>query len=240
MTDHALIEELLTEKALGSLAPDDERRLLEEMADHAPCEICDQLQRETSEVAGRLAFSLDPAPVGDDLEERTLARVRTQEPRQAGLALPPAQTRPAHGTPRPSRSRQLAIGLVAAALAIVLFGGGWLVGSNRSSRFPVDRQVAVFKGSAANLALVYRPGHTGMYLVGGNLDQPAAGRTYELWLFHGKTPVGAGCFVPSEQGAVLRFVDADPAGAGLAAITQEPASCPSAPTGSPLATAPLQ
>jgi hypothetical protein len=239
MTDHALIEELLTERALGSLAPEDERRLLDEMSDHSPCEICDRLERETSEVAGRLAFSLDPAPIGGDLEERTLSRVRAEAPRPTKSATQPRQTPSTEGTPGRSRSRRWVIGLVAAAVAIAVFAGGWVVGSNRGSRFPVDRQVAVFKGSPANLALIYRPGRTGMYLVGGNLDQPAAGKTYELWLFHGKTPVGAGCFVPSEQGAVLRFVDADPSGAALAAITQEPASCPSAPTSSPLATAPL-
>lgn len=97
-----------------------------------------------------------------------------------------------------------------------------------------------FQGlGTANLALVYRPGERGIYLVGSNNGRPVRGKTYELWLFRGETPVRAACFEPSDAGVVLRFVDAPIGCAHTAAVTQEPTECPPAPTSEPLFTASL-
>ena len=233
MRDHTMIEELLSAGALTGLDAVDEGRLGEEMSSHGACDECARLRRATLETAGRLAFALTPARVSARLEEATLTRARAQ--RSPMAADPEMDRAPAGRTTR-------AWGLGAVAAAIVLFFVGWLAGTHAAdhgSTFPVDGRVAVFSGSPANLALVYRPGESGMYLIGGNLEQPAKGTTYALWLFHGDTPVGAGCFSPSSRGSVLRFVDASAQGVSAAAVTQESTSCPSAPTVAPMLTASL-
>jgi hypothetical protein len=243
MNDHRLIEELLSARALGGLDAEGDQRLRTEMARHGRCEDCARLESESAEAAGRLAFALEPVPVTRDLEERTLARLRA-----AGAPSRPAAV-PDGGTPeRPARAEPAGRAtwlrpLAAAAAAVALFVGGWAAGSlgRGDAEFPLEEgRVVTFQGELGrSLSLVYRPGDDGLYLVGSNVETLSPDRTYALWLFPGDTPVNAGCFDPSGDGEVLRFVDATVGAAHTAAVTEEAEACPSAPTTDPLFTAAL-
>jgi hypothetical protein len=233
--DHALIEQLLAARELGGLEPDGEQRLDEAMSAHGTCEECRRLERETAEAASSLAFALEPVAPSPDLEERTVARARA--------ARAPIERAPvgrvdgavvAIGRRRSGPWKAL-LGVVA---AVAIFAGGWLAGS--SSRGPepfplASGRVAAFRGSSGGtLSLIYRPSGRGAVLVGSDLPALRPGSTYELWLFESGTPIRAGCFTPAEGGAVVRFLDVSVAPAAQAAVTEEPASCPSAPTTSPI------
>jgi hypothetical protein len=234
MKDHTQIEELLSLRALGAIEPQDEALLRAEMADHhQPCEECRRLEREISEVAGRLPFALDPIPIDRDLEDDTVAKALAVRP--AAVA---AGTATGGGdTP----SRRWIRALVAVAAAIALFVGGWVAGSiGRGRPADVGAQISTFHGTPGiNLALVHASPERGAYLVGSDLPPAPAGKTYALWFFHGATPVSAGCFEPTTQGTITALVDASLTGAGSAAVTLEPTACPSAPTSAPILTANL-
>ncbi len=229
MRDHDLIEELLAASALGGLEPHDRAELERAMASHGPdCSECRRLRDELDEVAGRLAFGLEPVPVSPELEERTIRRA--------------LGTMPAHRV-RPGRARRgtfvrWTAGIAAAA---VLFAGGWLARdlSTNTGNVQIPSRVVTFQGSAGNLAAAFDPDRSGVYLFGANLVRPPDGRVYEMWLIEDGTPVPGACFTPSAGGAVFTFVDANVANAQTMAVTVEPSSCSNAPTTEPVLTAPL-
>ena len=72
--DHALIDELLAIRALDGLDGDDATVLERELAAHGDCDECRRLEAEHAEVAGMLAFALDPRPVDDGMVDRIVAR----------------------------------------------------------------------------------------------------------------------------------------------------------------------
>lgn len=234
MRDHALIEELLAVREIGGLEPDGERRLEEEMSAHGACEECRRLERETAEAATSLAFSLEPVAPSPDLEERTVAlalaeRAPAERSRSEGLDAAVVTIRRRRGSAWKA--------LVGVAAAVAIFAAGWFAGSSSGGAEPfpfANARVAAFHGSGSGtLALVYRPSGRGTVLVGSGLPAPRTGSTYELWLFESGTPVRAGCFTPAE-GAVVSFLDVSAARAAQAAVTEEPAACPSAPTTTPI------
>ncbi|HXF73732.1 MAG TPA: anti-sigma factor, partial [Actinomycetota bacterium] len=100
--------------------------------------------------------------------------------------------------------------------------------------------VVRFQGAGAGvLAVAYRPGEPGAYLLGADLPPPPEGKRYELWLIRDDRPEPAGCFAPV-GGVVEVRVAEDLRAADLLAVTVEPASCPEAPTAAPILTAPLR
>jgi hypothetical protein len=233
--EHAQIEELLAVRELGGLEPDGERWLEEEMAAHSPCEECRRLERETAEAASSLAFALEPVAPSPELEARTVARAVA-----ARTPIGPEHAERSDGSvvTIPRRRRAPWKALVGFAAAVAIFAGGWFVGSssNRTEPFLFPHaRVAAFHGSGGgSLALVYRPSGRGAVLVGSDLPAPRTGTTYELWLFESGAPVRAGCFTPAEGGAVVSFLDVSVARAAQAAVTEEPAACPSAPSTTPI------
>jgi len=235
MRDHELIEALLAARALGGLHANDESRLRAEMAEHGDCPECRRLERETADAAGRVAFALDPVPVSREFEERVVALALAGRPTGALATAPPA------GRTAVS-ARAWVRPVAAAAAALALFAGGWLVGSSSAGGGfpPTGGRVAAFESrTGGTLALVYRSSEEGMYVIGSGLVRPAPGRTYELWLFRGQTPVRAGCFEPGSGGTVAEFIDVPLGSARTAAVTEEPTACPSAPTTRPLFTVSL-
>lgn len=228
MRDHSMIDELLAVRALDGLDGEDEARLEDELASHRPCEECDRLQAEHEEVAGRLAFALDPLPVPAGMVDRILA-----EPQRASATSPDEGSRNEVGRRRDARLRrwQAATG-VAAAIAILLA----IVLVTRGPVVP-DRFVP-FQGGSGELAMAYTPGEAGVFVWGDGLPDPGPGKVYELWMFRNGTPIRGACLSPTD-GSLASFVDADLGSSEAMAVTVESDACPDAPTTEPVYTAEL-
>jgi hypothetical protein len=226
--DHSLIDELLAIQALDGLDGDDEATLDRELAAHRPCEECDRLQVEHAEVAGRLAFTLDPLPVAAGMVDRILAEPQRREATQQD-----AVARDEVGRRRDARLRrwQAATG-VAAAIALLLA----IVLVTRGPAVP-DRFVP-FQGGSGELAMAYTPGEPGVYVWGDGLPDPGPGKVYELWMFQGGTPIRGACLTPAD-GSLATFVDTDLGSSESMAVTVESEVCPAAPTTEPVYTAQL-
>ncbi|MBI2237320.1 MAG: anti-sigma factor, partial [Actinobacteria bacterium] len=213
---------------LGGPDPQDEAALAREMGEHGPdCPECRRLVDEYAEVAGRLAFALDPAPVREGLEDETVALTR-------GLVREPGRRRAGWRT------------AVAVAAAFAIFAGGWLFRDLTESERPgpaafiADARLVSFRGTGGQLIMAYRPGRPGAYLFGTGLQTPPQGKVYELWAIRGQTPVRSGCFSPQgEGGTLLTYVNASPDAADLMAVTVEPEACPDSPSAEPILTAEL-
>jgi hypothetical protein len=237
MRDHALIEELTAARALGGLDPEEAASLQAEMASHGPdCAECRRLEADADEVAGRLAFAVDPVALPEGFEDRVLATATRDATGTAETAprLLPREKRTGPGWLRP---------LVAAAVALALFVGGWAAGDlfDDDAVIAEDARVVTFEGQApGSLSVAYAPGTTGVYVLGSDLETPPAGRVYELWMISDGTPVLGSCFRPAADGSVFRFVDADVGTTDTMAVTLEPSECSTRPTSDPILTAPIE
>ena len=185
---HDLIEELIAADVLHGLDELDRRRLERELESHGPdCEECDRLIAEYSEVAARLAVSLDPAAPSAEAEERVMALVRELddtggEPERVGREGPPAGGA--------SRRRRIAFVAVAAAFAVL---GGLVgralprTGTRVDQRFlafaaePGTRIIAFPPKDGETLAVAVNPAAPGGWIVGSGLPGLADGKVYELW-----------------------------------------------------------
>jgi anti-sigma-K factor RskA len=227
--DHQGIEELLSASVLGALEPEEQAALEQEMSSHGPrCPECIELRRDYGEVAGRLAFALEPVAVRPGLEDEIVRLAR-------GAGTTEVVQIPA----RRDRSRVWR-GLVAVAAALVLFAGGWLArdlsgGENATVALP--SKVVSFQGTGGNLSVAFDPGTRGVYLLGSDLPAPPSGKVYEVWKIEGGTPVRGACFRPTANGSLFRFLDTDLSTTQVMAVTVEPATCSSAPTSEPFLTA---
>jgi hypothetical protein len=242
MRDHAAIEELIALGALDGLDPSGARELAAQRSDHgADCEECLRLESTYDEVAGRLAFAVEPAEIRDGFEDQLVTLARGGENPERGDDAPPsiARERDRRRFARPMRALA---GVVAAALIVGAGVGGYLLAPKEESatraleqllRQPNVQQLELTGGANGTMNVYYAPGHPDAFLVGSGLDQPPSGKAYELWMFRGQTPVSAGCFAP-ENGNVLQEVNADPSGADAMAITVESNACPAAPTSQPV------
>ncbi len=222
MRSHEHIEELIAIRAIGGLDAGELDELEREMREHGPdCSECRRLEDEYGEVAGRLAFALEPVAVLDAFAERTI---------QLALGEREAPARRARGG-----SLRALIGVAA---AFALFAGGWLIGGavTGDPNVPPDATVVALQGDpgGGTFTAAYQPGESGLYLLGSNVPALPEDKVYELWLFTGDTPASAVCGTPSEDGSLFEFVDASLEGVGLMAITVESSSCPGAPTTDPI------
>ena len=105
----------------------------------------------------------------------------------AGLRAPPPE-RPANAFPLFPKRRLAALVALAAALALVAFGGGYLAG-DRTTGLQTDRVVQMFGtegavSARASLELfeVDASGNWPMLMTIRGLEPLPAGETYELWL----------------------------------------------------------
>ncbi|MGQ0669995.1 MAG: anti-sigma factor domain-containing protein [Actinomycetota bacterium] len=229
MRDHDVIEELISIRALGGLDAGDGARLAREVAAHgSDCEECRRLEDDYAEVAGRLAFALEPVRVREGFEDEVVT-LAVAGPDQVARG-----------------PRAFARNLVAVAAAVALLAGGWLLrdltggaGAPSPAEFLAGAELVRFQGTGGELAVVYHPGEDGAYLFGLDLQTPPQGRVYEVWLIQDGTPVPGACFTPAETGQILTFVDASLAGTDLMAVTVEPSECSTSPTTTPILTADL-
>jgi hypothetical protein len=237
MRDHALIEELTAARALGGLDPEEAATLEAEMASHGPdCAECRRLEADADEVAGRLAFAVDAVALPEGFEDRVLATATREATGTAEAArrVVPRRKPTSPGWLRP---------LVAAAVALALFVGGWAAGDlfEDDAVIAEGARVVTFEGQApGSLSVAYAPGTTGVYVLGSDLETPPAGRVYELWMISDGTPVPGPCFRPAADGSVFRFVDADVGTTDTMAVTLEPSECSTRPTSDPILTAPIE
>ncbi len=132
----------------------------------------------------------------------------------------------------------------AATFAVLAVGlGAYLAGSRSTTgRLAASEQEIVrftpVDGAAGSLVMAYTPGQAGVVFWGKDLPDPGQDKVYEIWMISGDEKVSGGCVSPA-NGRIATFVDADVGTADLMAVTAEPSSCPSAPSGAPLLTAPL-
>ena len=233
MRDHSVIDELLAVRALDGLDGEDEARLERELASHRPCRECDRLQAEHAEVAGRLAFALDPRPVPASIVDRILAEPQrpTATPHDEGSRDEVARDEVGRRRDAKLRRWQAATG-VAAAIAVLLA----IVLITRGPVVP-DRFVP-FRGGSGELAMAYTPGEPGVFVWGIGLPDPGPGKVYELWKFRNGAPTRGACLSPAD-GSLAAFVDTDLRSSEAMAVTVESEACPAAPTTEPVYTAEL-
>ena len=239
--DHTLIEELLSVRALGGLDGDDVDALEREMSAHGDCEECRRLEDGFGEVAGRLAFSLQPASVHSSGADAILARAREERPQRRAQTIAARALEAEEPVRRRVRRRTLAAAvavaaaLVLGAVAVVTIGGSTPV-TTASQAQRILRLTGTAGG--ARVAIAYTPSRPGIVLLGADVPNPGPGKTYELWTIRNQTPISAGCVVPTD-GRIAVALPATPAGGDLMAVTVESVSCPSAPTTTPILTAPI-
>ncbi|HLB62664.1 MAG TPA: anti-sigma factor [Actinomycetota bacterium] len=226
MRDHTRIEELLAASALDGLGPADETELARERSAHGEeCEECRALDRGFAEVAGRLALALDPVRVRDGLEDELVSRAtgsvtRARAPHRGWRAL------------------------VAVAAAFALFAGGWLArgpgdGTTEGlADFLPGARLVAFEGAEGDLALAYRPGERGAYVI-GDLVEPGEGLVYEVWTIRHGSPSPDACIRPEADGTVLAYLDSALEESDVMAVTIESEACPGAPTTEPILIAEL-
>jgi anti-sigma-K factor RskA len=227
--DHTTIEELMAAHALGGLDDDDLAELERERTAHGDCEECRALEIGFAEVAGRLPFALDPEPVDEAMADRILAEPVPRAPEGE------ARQHPERG----GRWRTLVT--VAAALAITLVVTATLVrpGPTGITAASPTQRIVTFQGEAdGHVAMAYTPGQPGAVLWGTELPDPGDDSVYAVWMIQDGDAVSGGCVRP-ENGSVALAVDQDLGATDTMAVTVEPASCPSAPTSTPILTADL-
>lgn len=237
--DHSVIEELLAIRSLGGLDGDDVERLEQELAAHGDCEECRELESGYEETAGRLAFALDPMPVGADQADAILQRAThpaTQDVAPGPLSPPLDEL----GARRTQRSRSWPAIAAAAAAIVLVVSAVAILGPFRSTAVhaTTNQTVVHFTGEGGELAMAYEPGRPGALFLGTDFSDPGTGKVYEIWIIRGTTPVSGGCVRPHD-GSIVTYVNADLNGVDLMAVTLEDGSCPSQPTTTPFLSAPL-
>jgi hypothetical protein len=211
---HDELEMLIAADALDGLDQGDQEQLARLMASHGPdCEECRRLVAEYTEVAGRIGLSLDPKALSAGAEDALVAAARTAAP-----SLGPTR-RPA-GLGR----RWIAAAAVAAALAVLGGAVGYLLAPGPSR----TQAISFPQADGQQLTVVYQPGQRAGLVVGANLQDPGAGRVYELWYqpSPGAPMRPAGVFTPTD-GSVVASVTVGSSFVALA-VTIEPG-----PDGSP-------
>lgn len=226
--------------ALDALT-DEEREEFERHLDI--CFACREEVGEFAATAALLGAAGEELPP-PSLRQRTLAevdRVRQLPPIAGGPSALPSRL--------PGLTRPL-LAAVAAVLAIAVLGLGGLAfqltdrvaeleatvvrGEGTDELLAVlgapDAQLAPLRGDAAGRFVWSATLDQGVLLAAG-LAAPPEGHVYELWLFHGGTPVPAGLFQTDEQGRAVAFVEGDVAGMEGMAVTIEPEGGNPQPTG---------
>ncbi|MFL5798816.1 MAG: anti-sigma factor domain-containing protein [Actinomycetota bacterium] len=251
--EHERIEELLSVRALGGMEAPELAEYARIRTDHGDCEICLRAELEFDEIAGRLAFALEPVELPAGMEDTLLRRATSERPADDEVA---ARRRAPRGerVARPGRTARTAVA-VAAALALVAgaFAGGYF--AHGGAKVPPQEQalsaylvhpdvhLVQFHGKAGNLAVAFRPGLHQAFVFGANLRGVPSGKQYEVWLFPpgGGAPARGPTFNPPAPGSVVVVpVSADPSRSVLMAVTVERAGGVDAPTSNPVLTAPIK
>jgi anti-sigma-K factor RskA len=232
--------------ALHALPPDEQAFFERHLA---MCDACRAEVAEFRETASRLGAGVAAAPPAA-LRARVLAAADVTR------QLPPDRPAVAHDTPTPwQRFKERALLPVAACLAIVVVAltGVTLRLNNQIQDIEAAQSPAVVSilgaedlqtvqldlGGSTPGRFLYSPTLDRGVLVAHGVADPGGHEAYELWLIHDGTPVPAGVFRPSVDGAAVAEVSAPVRGAELVAITVEPRAGSQRPTGEILTSAEL-
>ena len=138
------------------------------------------------------------------------------------------------------------IGLVAAALVLVVGLGGWvvtLVNDQRNQQVAEqqitdlltapDAKIYATQLDGANVSYVVSKERNQAVFLGDDLQSPGDGKVYQLWTIAGEDPTSQG--LVSGSGAVTHWFDAPVDDAQVMAVTVEPRGGSPSPTTTPLA-----
>ncbi len=204
---HERLEDLIVADALDALEEADRLDLQNQLAEHGEdCAECLDLLSSYSEVAARLAGSLDPVPLSPGAEDRLLEAARATGVQ--GLRTVPAVPAPSR---RPEGLRQSRRGgsrwpavLGAAAVIAILAGAfGYLIAPRG-----LDVEVLAFPAvDGQQLAVAHVVDGDRGWVIGSGLERPTAGQVFELWyqVPGSQTMQPAGIFLP-EDGTVFAEV----------------------------------
>jgi hypothetical protein len=222
MRDPERIEELLALEALDALDGEDVEELGRALEEQGPegAEWA-RLRRAYGDVAGRLAFALDPVVVRDDLPGDILSERQAKPMRRVSVL------------------RASLVAGVAAVLVAAGAVGGYLFAPRQAAEVAdlgrflarADVQVFRFEGRSGSLVAAVAPQEG--FLVGSDLPALPGERVYELWIVRDQTHSKGLCFEPRD-GTVAAHFQADVRGSDALAVTAESASCPSQPTTKPI------
>ena len=249
---------------------DDDRAMFEEHL--GGCESCRRESAEFAETLGELAWLAETAPP-PALRSSILAEITTvrplppeqpvEEPTESTVPRPwPAKVPPVapDGDParfgdgptdeltarRQRRLRRAMIGLVAAALVLVVGLGGWvvtLVNDQRNQQVAgqqindlltaPDAKIYATQLDGANVSYVVSKERNQAVFLGDDVQSPGDDKVYQLWTIEGDDPTSQG--LVSGGGAVTHWFGAPVDDAQVMAVTVEPTGGSPAPTTTPLA-----
>ena len=209
------------------------------------CVECSLEVRALARVADRLADAAPPLAPPERLRDRVMAHApgpSSTAALTATAALPRSNDVTRGLTPRSTLTPWL---LAAASLAIAVGLSAYSVALRRAAS---DAKTVVVVLGASDLVRVELAGQPvaprasarafwsrsrGLVLTASNLPPLASGRTYQLWIVNGQTPVGAGLLKPDADGIVhaVFTTPSDLATAVAIAVTIEPDGGVPAPTG---------
>ena len=239
---HDDYKEMIPARALSALDAAEERALNEHLEN---CSECRKELENWQATAAALALAPDPAEPSPQVRERILSEVRKDLPSSAEVV-------PFRSTPRNIWSSFGSLGAIAAVVLVtaLLIGVIVLWRQNREvqdqlaranefielvntpgARVKELRESAPGQGATAKLAYD-RTGHA--LLMASKLPPVPQGKAYQLWfIVANKPPFPGKTFVPDNTGAaVLKDqIPGEAVDANVFAITVEPASGVSAPTG---------
>jgi anti-sigma-K factor RskA len=221
---HDDMKSLIAPYALGAVSPDEERAIRA----HLPsCDECSAEAAVFADTAGRLALSANPVALPEGFSERVLTLVAQPAPEAA----------------RHGRRRRTMPALVGASVAFAVVAAllGYLFLDARRDLITEQAVTAALlrddglrvAGDGAVGAVV--PAEGGSVFVAEGLADVPDGRTYQLWLIEGETPVPAGTF-ETEDGRAVHKTGRSLEGFSGAAVTIEPEGGSPEPTTDPVLT----
>jgi anti-sigma-K factor RskA len=219
------IHELTAAYALNALAPDEERAY-EEHLRH--CARCREELVDLQEAAAALSYLAEAPAPSPDLGDRIVAAAIAERP--SVVPLRRRWATPALG----------AVAAVAAGVAIAL--GIWasslsddLSASEEALALVADQNAQRVPVSGANGTLVVAEDGTAALLF-NDLDRAPDGKTYQVWVIEGETPVPAGIFDGGEATSVVPVEETVTPGS-VVAVTVEAEGGVELPTTDPFAVA---
>ena len=258
VTRHELAHEPFAEwsvlAAVGALDGAERARFDAHLA--AGCETCESSLREHSQVAAALPWALPDVPLDPEVRNRLMARVAAQRQDRTTPSAP-TPARPTVATSVPERRPwRWASGLVAAGLATALVWGlhdtrqALEVERGRVSQLEqelvqeraitslvahTDTHVAALRGlGAAGRAdgwIVWSPSKREGFVVVHHLPALSAGQQYQFWVVEGAAWAPAGQFQVDDIGHAALTVRVERDHPERFAITVEPVSPRSSPSG---------